>query len=68
MDMRNDKDTKMYDKPIGETNQHPRRYFLGTLAGLAGSVVTLNVLSPHPGPVERSLHEADFYKPHHLAG
>lgn len=66
--MKNDKHTNIYDQSIGEAHQHSRRYFLGTLAGLAGSVVTLNVLSPHPGPVERSLHEADFYQPHHLAG
>jgi len=51
---------------VRKPKQKSRRYFLGVLAGLAGS--TLGVLSQKNGPVELPLHEADFYKHHNLAG
>jgi hypothetical protein len=50
-----------------EVKRHNRRQFLGALVGLAaGSVATVG--AQKIGPVELPLHEADFYKPHHLAG
>jgi Rieske Fe-S protein len=52
--------------------QKSRRRFLGALLGVAGSAATVGVFSPKKnqknGPTELPLHEADFYKPHNLAG
>lgn len=45
-----------------------RRRFMGALAGMAATATTLNLLTQERRGVELSLKEADFYKPHNLAG
>lgn len=45
-----------------------RRRFLGLLGGLGAAAVSLPYLPRRPGPKELDLKEADFYRPHDLAG
>jgi hypothetical protein len=65
----NTSDKGRQNKPVCDVKQNNRRSFLGALVGLAaGSVATVGTLSQKNGPVELPLHEAEFYKPHNLAG
>jgi hypothetical protein len=45
-----------------------RRRFLGLLAGLGAGGAALAFARNRPGPRELDLKEADFYRPHDLAG
>jgi len=45
-----------------------RRRFLGLLSGLGAAGLALPFPSVARGPRERDLKEADFYRPHDLAG
>jgi hypothetical protein len=56
------RETKRERKP-GE-----RRRFLGLLGGLGAACVALPFLRVAEKPKELALKEADFYRPHDLAG
>ncbi len=57
------------DRFIYSNSQKSRRQFLGAIMGLMGSTVMIIGTSFQKNSlIERPLHEADFYKPHHLAG
>jgi hypothetical protein len=45
----------------------PRRHFLALL-GAAAAAVSLPLVARRAGPRELALREADFYRPHDLAG
>lgn len=57
------KETKRRERPKGG-----RRRFLGLLGWAGAGSLALPLLSGQRGPRERDLREADFYRPHDLAG
>jgi hypothetical protein len=56
-------------KPKSHSRPLPgRRRFLGLFGGTLAAGLSLPMLSRRPEPRERDLREADFYRPHDLAG
>jgi hypothetical protein len=53
--------------PAGPTSE-PRRRFLGLLGGLGAASLVPAVLPRRRVPRELALKQADFYRPHDLAG
>jgi hypothetical protein len=53
---------------VPQSRPAERRRFLALLAGLGALAVAYPLFPRHKGPKELSLREADFYRPHDLAG
>ncbi len=58
----------MKSKPEREPKRPGRRRFLGLIGGAGAAGLCLPLLHRKRLPEERSLKEADFYRPHDLAG
>lgn len=58
----------MKQKTISERQSRDRRRFLGGLAALAAGLAVRPVGTHPPEQTLISLREADFYRPHDLAG
>lgn len=58
----------MKSKPEWEPKRLGRRRFLGFIGGMGAAGLCLPLLHRQRLPDERSLKDADFYRPHDLAG